>query len=248
MFELDFPSNGQSPAPVDETDEYTLRVIDGIRRLKELAPTIKECKNTKEVNNIRLNCQLIQTYAMSRKLDKELVLWAQRCNLMCVRRIGEILMEMREKKQRVRGGELRKKVTFERDGTPEGGPLTLKDLELSTTDASDAVAIAGISESELEEIAENHLKENRSVNIKEIAVKARRRRSNKPEITIRKKPVYDNFSVYWKQEIQLLDKSFSVEMLEKLPEIWQKNLAEYLTKRKAEVEKVRENFFNGKTR
>jgi hypothetical protein len=237
--ELTYPD---SCPPLEDTDEYTLRVIRGIKRLQELAPTIAEQKTIKDVNNIRLNCQLIQTYAMNRKLDRELVLWAQRCNLMCMRRIGEILIEMRQKKQpRAQGQAITKKVTFERDKVTEDTlPVTLEDLGLNGMEASESQAIASVSEEELEKIAEEHIKQTGQVNTRIIAAKARKRRSKKKPVIFRHKPIRESFPAYWRQEEKLLDKHFTVEALGTVAETWQKHFAEYLQKRKAIFQEQKE--------
>ena len=46
-----------------ETDYKTLQVIEGIKRLKDLVPTIKDCRTVEEVQHIKHSCNLIQTYA-----------------------------------------------------------------------------------------------------------------------------------------------------------------------------------------
>src|SRR5262245_19900431 len=56
-------------------------------------------RTIEEVQHIKHSYNLIQTYAQQRDLNRELVLWAQRRALICERKIGEMLLAMKERKE-----------------------------------------------------------------------------------------------------------------------------------------------------
>lgn len=232
------PNTEPPPTPtcndLGETDYETIRVIEGVNRLKQLAPTIDACKTIPEVEKIRLNCQLIQTYAQKRKLDKELVLWAQRCALHCQRRIGEIVLRMKANGQ----FGTRRKVVFEKD---EVGRSNLKKMGIDRTKSSNAQTFAKVPKAEFEEMINENISRTGGINEHKIARDIRqRKRAAKPfwqKASVKRKPFADKTDTYWTQEKQLLEK-FTIADLEKLPEFWQTNFAEYLAQRKANLEKA----------
>jgi hypothetical protein len=184
MMELAYPDNAALPA---ETDYKTQQVLQGIVRLKELEPKIEDCKTVNDVNHIRTNCQLIQTYARERKLDQEVVYWAQRCALKCTRKIGEILLAMKERRELRGKGQPRKSILV-----PDDNTSTLSDLKLTADESSNAQALASVPEKELDDI--------------------------------------------------ITEQFFTPSEIDKLPELWQKNFADYLMEKKTSVEKVKAAF------
>ena len=78
----EFPADAPMPSG---TDEYTSRVLMGIDSLRELIPTLSDCKTIEEIENIRTHSQLIQTYGQKHptELDPEIQAWAGHCGSAC---------------------------------------------------------------------------------------------------------------------------------------------------------------------
>jgi hypothetical protein len=242
MMELAYPDNAALPA---ETDYKTQQVLQGIVRLKELEPKIEDCKTVNDVNHIRTNCQLIQTYARERKLDQEVVYWAQRCALKCTRKIGEILLAMKERRELRGKGQPRKSILV-----PDDNTSTLSDLKLTADESSNAQALASVPEKELDDIITEQTKNGNKLSTKAVVKEVRSRLPQKPpkardsikDIPVKRRIMSDKFPLYWTQERKLLDQFFTPSEIDKLPELWQKNFADYLMEKKTSVEKVKAAF------
>jgi hypothetical protein len=236
IMQLTYPDSAPLP---EETDYKTLQVIDGIAKLKQLGPKIQECKTVKDVNHIKTNCQLIQTYARERKLDQELVHWAQCCALKCSRKIGEILMAMKERRELRGKGQPRKSILPDEKNTF----VTISDLELTEKESSNAQVLATVSEEQLEQVITEETK-NGKLSTQAVVKKIREAaQETKPRVLpIRHRTVSDKFPLYWTQERKLLEQFFKPADLEKLPELWEKNFSIYLADKKAKIEQAKATF------
>jgi len=209
-----------------ETDYKTLQVIEGIKRLKDLVPTIKDCRTVEEVQHIKHSCNLIQTYAQQRDLNRELVLWAQRCALICERKIGEMLIAMKERRE-LREGK-RQKDTIDAVDSIISKTTTLKELGISPDESSDAQA--SVPQAELEQIIDKRTNQKKQTLSRQAVVREARGRAAvvKPNsLYVRKPKPGRKLAAYWSKEKKALD-DLSVAELEELPSFWQNNFAEYL--------------------
>ena len=225
-----------------ETDYKTLQVIEGIKRLKDLVPTIKDCRTVEEVQHIKHSCNLIQTYAQQRDLNRELVLWAQRCALICERKIGEMLIAMKERRE-LREGK-RQKDTIDAVDSIISKTTTLKELGISPDESSDAQALASVPQAELEQIIDKRTNQKKQTLSRQAVVREARGRAAvvKPNsLYVRKPKPGRKLAAYWSKEKKALD-DLSVAELEELPSFWQNNFAEYLAERKAKLEKQKTVF------
>ena len=90
---------------------------------------------------------MIHTYAQERDLNRELVLWAQRCALICERKIGELLMAMKERRE-LRGRGKPKKALLDGNDILDAdeniilAKVTINELGLSEDESSNAQALA----------------------------------------------------------------------------------------------------------
>ena len=212
-----------------ETDYKTLQVIEGIKRLKDLVPTIKDCRTVEEVQHIKHSCNLIQTYAQQRDLNRELVLWAQRCALICERKIGEMLSAMKARRE-LREGK-RQKDTIDAVDSIISKTTTLKELGISPDESSDAQALASVPQAELEQIIDKRTNQKKQTLSRQAVVREARKRAAtvvKPNsLYVRKPKPGRKLAAYWSKEKKALD-DLSVAELEELPSFWQNNFAEYL--------------------
>jgi len=150
--------NSLLPAPLPEVSLEVTRLIRAIAGLKGLEENLPNLKTIKEVENLRVHSQAIQTFFREKckqtdilanlGLAQEIEQWAIRVALMCQRRIGQILQEQKVNK----GGQpTHRKSTGPRHQPVELPPPTIKDLGLTKNFAADAKSLASVPESEITE-------------------------------------------------------------------------------------------------
>jgi hypothetical protein len=252
------------PMP-DDISLETRRLIGAIAKLKAWEETLPNLKTIKEVEDLRVYSQAVQSIAREKakqseiaewaRVGKELEQWAGRVGMMCYRRIGQIMAEMKANK----GGQpTHKKSTGPRRQPVEPPPPTIKDLGLSKNFVADAKILASIPEAEFtrkieEQIANGGIKKQRL--IKEARERAKERGETVDDSKLKaraKSQAYDRvkasqrnqkrppkprlspsqkFERYWTKEQRLLEQFFETTELEKIGGFWWQTFQTYRTEK-----------------